>query len=198
MMQKDTQQDIEQMMNLPDEELVQQAQDGDLEAFSALYHRYLRTVYNRVRYRIPPTDVEDVTQEVFVSVLRSLQSFEGDSKFSTWLRTLTNRRIADYYRKRNERQVELDADVSELNPGIKGSNLIVASKASAAEARIVVQHGLNALPEHYREVIILRFAEGLKFREIAAYRGESLEATKSLFRRAVESLRDMMEEPLDG
>jgi len=197
MMQRDTQQGIEQFKDLADEELVRQANLGELEAFSALYHRYLHMVYNRVRYRIPVSDVEDVTQEVFVSVLRSLQTFDGDSKFSTWLRTLTNRRIADYYRKRNEDQVELGVDVSEINPGSIKGNLAVASKTSAAEARIVVQRGLNALPEHYREVIVLRFAEGLKFREIAIYRGESLEATKSLFRRAIEFLRDLMEEPPD-
>lgn len=196
-MQGNTQQGIEKFKDLADEELVQQASRGDLEAFSALYSRYLRMVYNRVRYRVPVSDVEDVTQEVFVSVLKSLQSFEGDSQFSTWLRTLTNRRIADYYRKRNEDQVELDVDVSEIKPGLMNGNLAVASKTSAAEARIVVQRGINALPEHYREVIVLRFAEGLKFREIAAYRGETLEATKSLFRRAMEFLRELMEEPSD-
>jgi DNA-directed RNA polymerase specialized sigma24 family protein len=48
------------------------------------------------------------------------------------------------------------------------------------------------LPDHYQEILLLRFAEGLKFREIARTMGQSLEATKSLYRRAMDALRDIV------
>ena len=53
---------------------------------------------------------------------------------------------------------------------------------------ILIRQALKELPEHYQEVILLRFAEGLKFNEIAQIQGQSLEATKSLYRRAIAAL----------
>src|SRR5512146_773962 len=76
-----------------DEELIRCAQAGDGAAFDVLYERYLDIVYRRVRCSIPETDVEDVTQEVFIAVIRSLKEFRGDSKFRTWLYTILSRKI---------------------------------------------------------------------------------------------------------
>ncbi len=87
-----------------DAELVRLAQAGSLEAFTALYERYFAVVFSRVRYLVPEQDVEDVIQEIFITVMRSLKTFKGTSQFGTWLRTLTNRRIADYYRRRDHRR----------------------------------------------------------------------------------------------
>ncbi|MBN2306085.1 MAG: sigma-70 family RNA polymerase sigma factor, partial [Anaerolineae bacterium] len=56
----------------------------------------------------------------------------------------------------------------------------------------LVQLALNDLPEHYQDVILLRFADGLTFAEIAEQRGQSLEAVKSSYRRAIQALRDKM------
>ena len=79
-----------------------------MDAFNELYERYLPVVYRRVRYMIPEQDVDDVTQEVFIAVVRSIKSFRGDSLFSTWLRTLVKRQIADFYRRRGPRRHETD------------------------------------------------------------------------------------------
>jgi RNA polymerase sigma-70 factor (ECF subfamily) len=81
--------------------LVRAAQGGRLEAFNALCERYLPTVYRRVRYMVPVEDVEDVTQEIFIAVMKSLKNFRYEARFSTWLRTLVNRQVANYYRGRN-------------------------------------------------------------------------------------------------
>ncbi len=56
---------------------------------------------NRVKSKVPPPYVEDVTQEVFIAVIRSLHRFEQRSRFSTWLYTIVNRQIADFYRQRS-------------------------------------------------------------------------------------------------
>lgn len=83
--------------------LARQAQQGDREAFLTLYNRYLNKVYNRVKSRVPADDVEDVVQEIFIAAVRSIKSFEQRSQFNTWLYTIVNRQIADFYRKRQRR-----------------------------------------------------------------------------------------------
>ncbi|MCI0399357.1 MAG: RNA polymerase sigma factor [Chloroflexi bacterium] len=171
-----------------DEELIRMVQEGRMEAFTNLYQRYLPSVYNRVRYRIPDTDVEDVTQEIFISALKSLQGFRGRAQFSTWLRTLTDRRVADYYRNRNPAETSLEEPSGEFSTG-QTAGLNLASKPAGADERVLLREALQALPEHYQEILLLRFAEGMKFKDIARLQGHSLEATKSMFRRAVEALR---------
>jgi RNA polymerase sigma-70 factor (ECF subfamily) len=178
--------------NVPsDADLIRNIVQGQLEAFTVLYERHLPAVYNRVRYRIPESDVEDVTQEVFIAALRSLKNFKGDAQFSTWLRTLTNRRVADYYRNKDvtESQSEpLREDGAERRVG----QLSVSSKVSISDDKIILREAILGLPDHYQEILLLRFAEGLKFWEIARVMGQSLEATKSLYRRAMEALRDIV------
>jgi RNA polymerase sigma factor (sigma-70 family) len=179
-----------------DEELIRMAQQGSLEAFTHLYERYLPMVYNRVRYVVPEQDVEDVTQEIFIAVLKSLKGFKSKAKFSTWLRTLTNRRVADYYRKRGPVESQL----------VEGTTGVMPHPQPAAGARIATAHlderimlrgALSRLPDQYQDILLLRFAEGLKFHEIAGVYGHSLEATKSLFRRAISALRKEMGERND-
>jgi RNA polymerase sigma-70 factor (ECF subfamily) len=87
-----------------DELLIKQFKDGNSHAFDELYQRHLPGVYKRVRYMVPEQDVEDTTQEVFIAALKSLSSFRGEAQFGTWLRTLTNHKIAEYYRKCNRKR----------------------------------------------------------------------------------------------
>lgn len=188
-----TSKSVKELSILDDEELIRTAQQGDGTAFTLLYERHLPAVFNRVRYRIPERDVEDVTQEVFIAAMRSIKSFRGTAQFSTWLRTLTNRRIADYYRSRNDAEAELAVPLSEASPGYV-PNLRTSDTTHHTDDQIILQDALLQLPEHYQEIILLRFAEGLKFKEIAQTMGQSLEATKSLFRRAMSALRDELGE----
>lgn len=173
-----------------DEELARGAQLGDREAFFALYERYLKRVYNRVKSKVPPQDVEDVTQEVFVAVVRSLDRYEQRARFNTWLYTIVNRQIADFYRRRQRKEapapVELDSLLGDGPPAPHDDN----QRDDQAQLR----QALDQLPEHYREVILLRFADGLSFAEIAEHRSQSLEAVKSLYRRALQALREQMGE----
>jgi RNA polymerase sigma-70 factor (ECF subfamily) len=172
-----------------DDALIHEYKLGSLEAFNLLYARHLPAVHNRVRYVVPAEDVEDVTQEVFIAALHSLGSFRGDSQFSTWLRTLTNHKVAEYYRKRNRKKEAPQVPLLE-------TKLRVESTGPGSEERIVLQAALNQLPAEYREVLLLRFSEDLQFNEIARITGQNLEATKSLFRRAVAKLRSILEETI--
>lgn len=170
-----------------DELLIQQFKDGKKDVFDVLYHRYLPKVYNRVRYVVPESDVEDVTQEIFIAALKSLPSFRGDSKFGTWLRTLTNHKVAEFYRRRSRKQEPQTTQLSEASMRADGET------SAKMEDRIFLQRTLQSLPENYREVLLLRFAEDMQFNEIAEHTNQNLEAVKSLFRRAVAALRNNLE-----
>jgi RNA polymerase sigma-70 factor (ECF subfamily) len=173
--------------DISDELLVQRFKDGDKDAFDLLYHRHLPNVYKRVRYVVPENDIEDVTQEVFIAALKSLPSFRGDAQFGTWLRTLTNHKVAEFYRKRTRKQEPIIAPLSEASGRTEGFT------SKAMEERIYIQRALQKMPENYQEVILLRFAEDLQFNEIAEILDQNLEATKSLFRRAIAALRNHLD-----
>ncbi len=171
-----------------DEELIRAAQGGSQDAFTSLYERHLPTVFRRVRYRIPEHAVEDVTQEVFIAVMKSLKNFRFESQFKTWLCTLTNRQIADYYRRRNQPEAELDLEILISKPeeiSLTGHVVDVGDM----DDTIILRQALRDLPEHYREILMLRFVDGLQFNEIAEMQRQTLDATKSLFRRAVAQLQ---------
>lgn len=171
-----------------EEVLIQQSKEGNSDAFDVLYRRYLPNVYNRVRYVIPAEDVEDVTQEVFLAALKSLPAFRGEAQFSTWLRTLTNHKVAEFYRKRNRKQEVQQAPLSEAAGCMEGNT------SKVLEERIIMQHAIGQLTASYQEILILRFAEGLQFDQIAEVTGLSLDAAKSLFRRAVAALKNQLDE----
>jgi RNA polymerase sigma-70 factor (ECF subfamily) len=171
-----------------DELLIKQFKDGNSNAFNELYQRHLAGVYKRVRFVIPEGDVEDVTQEVFIAALKSLGTFRGEAQFSTWLRTLTNHKVAEYYRKRNRKQEPPQVPLFDALGHTEGNTTRVI------EERIGLRRALQQVPDQYREVILLRFAEGLQFNEIAKLTGQNLEATKSLFRRAISALRNHLDE----
>lgn len=175
------------MQDASDELLIQKFRDGSREAFDVLYYRHLPKVYKRVRYVVPENDVEDVTQEIFIAALRSLPSFRGDAKFGTWLRTLTNHKVAEFYRRRSRKQEPRLAPLSDANAHVTGGT------SQSLEERIFLQRALQDLPENYREIILLRFAEDMQFNEIAELTNQNLEAVKSLFRRAVSALRNHLE-----
>lgn len=170
-----------------DESLIRQFKDGNQNAFDLLYHRHIPNVYKRVKYVVPESDVEDVTQEVFIAALKSLPSFRGDSKFGTWLRTLTNHKVAEFYRKRTRKQEPLLAPLSDANAHTTGGT------SKSLEEGVFIQRALQNLPDNYREVLLLRFAEDLQFNEIAELTNQNLEAVKSLFRRAVAALRAQLD-----
>jgi len=173
-----------------DEELVRSAQSGKQDAFVLLYERYFPTTYAWVRFKVPEFDVEDVTQEVFIAVLKSLGSFKGQSKFSTWIWTVTRHKIADYYRShklisigQNEYEELTDRNLSNHAESVENRQ----------DDLVTIQRALCQLPKNYQDILLMRFVDDMSFSEIACQNGQSLDATKSLFRRSVAALARKMD-----
>ena len=97
-----------------------------------------------------------------------------------------NRHIADFYRRGNRSYALRSVELSEVD-----GELVEAAEAhERSDERALIQRAFARLPEHYQEIILQRFADGLTFAEIAALRGQSPEAAKSLYRRAIQVLRE--------
>lgn len=177
--------------SLSDEELVRSAQKGKQDAFNLLYERYFPNVLARVRFKVPESDVEDVTQEIFIAVLRSLGSFKGQSKFNTWLWTITNRKIVDYYRSHKPSRIEQDDYEEAMTRNLSDH---IGNVDSVQDDLVAIQVALGTLPQNYQDILLMRFVDEIPFNEIALQNGQSLEATKSLFRRSVAALAKKLED----
>ncbi|PKN91568.1 MAG: hypothetical protein CVU44_18470 [Chloroflexi bacterium HGW-Chloroflexi-6] len=175
---------------LSDEELAHLAKMGNQDAFTLLYERFLPTVYARVRFKIPEIDVEDITQEIFIAMLRSLHSFRSESKFGTWIRAIANRKIADYYRAKSVTQV----DEPDYENTASNSQHDQAEQFKQQDDLASIQHALTQLRQNHQDILLMRFVDNMSFSEIARQNGQSLEATKSLFRRSVAALAEKMQE----
>lgn len=158
-----------------DEELIRRFKDGDTDSLDTLIRLYLPRVHNSVSRFVPETDVEDVTQDVFMSLLNALSSFKGRSTFSTWFHRITMNKVADYHRKalRNRE----DFGEIEINTSFNPWN--------ETDENLTIEEVLKGIPDKYKQIITLKFSKGLTFSEISEILGLSYEATRSRYRRAI-------------
>ena len=168
------------MENENQQALAMKARDGDKEALGALYDAFLPIVYRRVCALVPVSDAEDVTQEIFISMVRSINNFRGDAKFSTWLFNIVHRRVADYYRRNTDK----------LNNAEIDENMPANHDAANLENELVLKQILNRLSHQQREIILLRIVDGLSFNEIAKKLEIQLGAAKLRFYRAIASCKE--------
>jgi RNA polymerase sigma-70 factor (ECF subfamily) len=177
--------------SLSDETLAQMARAGDKAAFDMLCDRYLPVVYNRLRAKLPPEAVEDVTQQVFIGAVKGIKRYQERSSFRTWILSIARHKIADYYRSHSRQPEAVPFD---LDPDGEAGG---CEQRDAWEERALVRIALEQLPEHYQEILLLRFAEGMHFKKIAGTLEISLEAAKSRYRRAVAAIAVEMETERD-
>ena len=174
-----------------DDSLVSAARDGDRAAFGRLYDRYARMVHGILLSRVPPREVDDLVQEVFLSALRQLHSLRDISRFGAWLATITRNRANDYFR-RTIPDGKLTEPVLENQPECRTNNH--ATEQEAAMILAVVR----ALPEPYREPLILRLVEGMTGPEIATRTGLTHGSVRVNLCRGMQMLREKLGETARG
>jgi|TARA_B100001059_G_scaffold234832_1_gene278459 RNA polymerase sigma-70 factor (ECF subfamily) len=173
---------------LTDEELVVRAH-GELfhitRAYEELMRRYQRTLFNVCsRYLGNERDADDVCQEVMLKVLYGLKSFEGKSKFKTWLYSITYNECITQYRKERRKRRLMDA--LSLDPLEEASD----EKAPKVEDPVGLDRWLVHVNPIDREILVLRFVAELEFQEIADIMHMGLSATKMRYKRALDKLRE--------
>jgi RNA polymerase sigma-70 factor (ECF subfamily) len=165
--------------------LVDQARQGDLQAFGAIFDAYHAAVYRFVVSRVGrPSDAEDLTQLVFVKALEALPRYDARGvPFGGWLFRLARNAVIDHVRTRRE-HVELEA-VKQRATEDAGPEAV----ASLRDELDAVARALEQLTEDQREVIALRFFAGLSAREAAEAMGRQEGTIRGLQFRAIAALR---------
>src|SRR5215467_16260666 len=108
--------------------LVSAARDGDRSAFGSLYQRHARMVHGILLCRVPPHEVDDLVQEVFLAALRQLHSLREVSRFGAWLGTITRNRANDYHRKTSPVQ-QVTEPGAEEQAEARGNDHVVEQEA---------------------------------------------------------------------
>ncbi|HEX9761085.1 MAG TPA: sigma-70 family RNA polymerase sigma factor [Candidatus Acidoferrales bacterium] len=162
---------------LVDAALVDAARNGDRAAFGQLYQRYQRMVHGVLLTRVPPGDVPDLVQEVFLLAMRKLGSLREPGAFGGWLAMIARNRATDFFRRRRETD-----ELPEQMPGQQSKS------PEAKEAFLAIQ----SLPEAYREPLILRLVEGLTGQEIADRTGLKPASVRVNLHRGMKMLRQKL------
>jgi RNA polymerase sigma-70 factor (ECF subfamily) len=160
--------------------LVQSALAGDQTAFTELVTRYQSAVYNMASRMLgDPTDAEDAAQEVFVRAWNQLHTFQLDRRFSTWLLSIASHHCIDVLRRRKP-TAPLDGVALYVQSDEPEPDEIVLR----GEQREMVQSLINALPEKYKAVTLLRYYGDMSYDEIAQATGLTESAVKTQLHRA--------------
>jgi RNA polymerase sigma-70 factor (ECF subfamily) len=166
---------------------------GDTDAFEALVLENRRQVYNlALKMTKNEQDAYDISQEAFLKAFRSLDKFRGDSKFSVWLYRLTSNLCLDFLRAQKRRE---KVSLSYENDEDEQQELEIPDERFSPEKileqnnlRESISSALDALPEDYRSIIVMREMDGLSYDEISARTGLELGTVKSRIFRARKKL----------
>ena len=178
--------------------LVDSARAGDASAFSELVQRYERKIYRLAKHITQnDEDAEDVLQESFMKAYTHLDSFQGDSKFYTWLvRIAVNEALMKLRKRKSDRTVSLD------EPQDTGEDLVAREiavwdddpekKYSREELAEILNEAVQSLKPSFRTVFVLRDIEELSTEDTAQTLGISIPAVKSRLLRARLQLREKL------
>lgn len=184
--------------SLTEIELIQGLQNGDEPAFKYLVDTYQDRVFNTAIGIVQNAeDAEDVAQEVFIQVYRSIHNFKGESKLSTWLYRIATTRALDLLRSRKSKKRfgfiqrmfgEGNEPLHEI-PDFNHPGIALDRKENAAKLFKVIAQ----LPENQKIAFTLHKLEDLSYQEISEVMQTSVAAVESLMHRAKQNLRKMLE-----
>ena len=181
-------------VDIPDDEILEKAIQGDHDAFTMLYERYITRIYNYIFYRTGSyADAEDLTSRVFHRAFGHINRYKNMGvPFSAWLYRIAHNLVANWHRDNSRRREVPLEDHAHLT-----------HKADQPETTLVITQEVEALLKAIRtltperqQLVILKFVEHLSNAEIALIMGRSEGAIKSLYHRTLLALREEVEREL--
>jgi len=193
MISKDKEKDLQQpqILSIDDDySIIRQFIDGDKFAFQILVKRHKEKVRNIIYITMNNSAlVDDIAQDVFITVYRNLKHFRFESQFTTWLYRITVNRCKDYLRKMNVRKIffpiEEGTEVSEYPTPVEDNDI----------SRIVMD-AISKLPVKLRMPLILKDIEGFSYQEISETLKCEMGTVKSRIFRGREKLKEILQ-PLE-
>jgi RNA polymerase sigma-70 factor (ECF subfamily) len=159
--------------------LVEAVRRGDREAFGPLYKLYSPLVHGVLLARVPAGEVDDLVQDVFLTAYRKLESLRDANAFGGWIAMIARNRAMDFHRSRHETE-DLTEDIPQST----------STEGDAEAARALA--AIRALPEAYRETLILRLVEGMTGPEIAEQTGLTPASVRVNLHRGMKLLREKL------
>lgn len=190
-----------------DDELMQQCQQGNMEAFNRIVRRNRNPLVNFIaRFLGDPNSAEDLAQETFVRMFKAIKRYKsGAAKFSTWMYHIASNLCKNELRNRGRRGrffVDSVATESSSGPEPIEEDLIATAPAHVSlqpvhqleqkERKHAVQNAISELPEQYRLPLVLRDLQGLSYEEVSETLNLPLGTTKSRINRARLMLKDKL------
>lgn len=175
-------------------ETIRAAAAGDAGAHEAIYRHCSRLVYSLIRRLIPnAATADDIFQDVFVEILRSIGSYTGEGAFVGWVRTIAVNKCLMHLRSPWHRSlfwIDAEADEDDAKTFVP---IDPAPRPDAQAAAVDLERALAALPPLTRTVVLLHDVEGYKHHEIAQMLGRSTGFSKSQLARAHIRLRGLLD-----
>lgn len=185
--------------DLADEDLIALAQDGRLDAFDVLYERHKRPAYSLAARMVGyGAAAEDVVQEVFLSVWRSIERYDpSKASVRTWLLRIVHRRAVDALRSRTVHLRGLvDGGDEDLTANVASDDPPPDEQAAQREQATAVRCAIDELPEDQRAVVELAYYRGFTHAEIAEMLDTPLGTVKGRMRLALEKMRTTLDEQI--
>ena len=157
--------------------LIERICEGDEEAFGELYKIFAPLVHGIVLARVPRDEVQDIVQEVFLSAYKNLHTLRDKNAVGAWLTMIARNRAVEFYRQAKPTE--------ELSEDLRGKD------NSQTEAREILK-AIRALPETYKETLVLRLVEGMTGNEIAERTGLTPESVRVNLHRGMKLLRQKL------
>lgn len=190
--------DITRTFTAAEAEFIENLRSGDPEAIDLFVTRYSPDVYAvLLRLTEDPEEAGDLTQETFVSALRSIKNFRGDSELKTWLIRIainnSRNRFRWWKRRRRERTISLDATIGDTQLTVGDTLTFTGIDPEEAAIRLErersLRQALTEVAEIYREALILCDIEGYSYEEISQMLGVNIGTVKSRIARGRDELR---------
>jgi RNA polymerase sigma-70 factor (ECF subfamily) len=170
------------------ESLVAKAKNGDSSAFAELYNCYFSPIFRFIYWQTKSrTEAEDLTQTVFLKALKNLSGFKNKQGggFSAWVYAIARNTVIDHWRKKKEIFLNDDLEKS-AEPVETDTPLKIAEKE---EIKSTLHQIVMKLNPGQKEVVILKFVEGLSTKEIGNLLGKSEDAIRQLQCRGLKTIR---------
>ena len=183
-----------------EDELLRRARAGEPAALERVMRRHNRALFRTARAILrDDMEAEDVVQDTYLRAFAALEGFRGDSSLGTWLtRIAANEALMRRRRRQREAKVvSLEEEGEGLMELVADAGRGPESAAMDSEVRAVLERRIDALPDLYREVFVLRAVEELSVEETAAALGVSDAVVRTRFFRARAMLRGALERELD-
>ena len=185
---------------MKEQEFIKDLINGKQSAFSQLLDDYQQKVFSTCISFIPnKEDAEDVAQEVFLEVFKSISKFKGDSKLSTWIYRVTTNKCLEFIRKKNTKKRfafmqtimgnEIPIDKTSYFTEFKHPGILLENK----EKSETIFRAINTLPESQRVIFTLAKVDGKSYQEIVEITGKSLSSVESIMFRAKKTLKIKLE-----